>query len=69
MAGVDDELEAFWNKLLSRDPLQIHEVFDPLDAATRRQILSHLQRMASEEGWLDEQRESARAALKTIEAL
>jgi len=69
MFNSDKELEIFWDKLLSRDHLQIHEVFDPLDVLLRNQIIAHLQRMATEEGWQEEQKESALAALNAIETL
>jgi hypothetical protein len=65
---VSDEeaITQFWDALLSRRPAAIRAVFQPLDAATRRAVAAHLQKMASEDGWHPEQRQSAQAALDAL---
>jgi hypothetical protein len=66
MTEVRDPLEIFWDAILSRQPDQIRAAYMPLGAADRRDLIAHLQRMVSEEGWHPEQRKSAQAALETI---
>lgn len=61
-----DPLEVLWNKLLSRNPKQIRAAFAGLDAASQTEVLQHLQRMSTEEGWHPEQRKSAEAALAAL---
>jgi hypothetical protein len=61
-----DPIEAFWEDLLSRRKPRILRAFQGLESSARREVLRHLQRMASEEGWHPEQAASARAALKVI---
>lgn len=61
-----DPLEWFWEKLLSRSPEQIRAVFKTIDEASQREVLVHLKKMASEEGWHPEQAASARAALEAL---
>jgi hypothetical protein len=60
-------LEKLWADLLSRKPKQIQAAFDTLDHASRKAVLDHLKHMALDEGWQPEQRDSASAALQTIE--
>jgi len=64
-----DPLEDFWGKLLSRQPELIRQAFSALEEAEQKPVLDHLARMAGEAGWQPEQRESARAALETLERL
>jgi hypothetical protein len=64
-----DPVEAFWDALFSRDPDQIHAVFDPLDEDTRQSVIAHLVRMITEKNWHPEQAKSARFALVTIKNL
>ena len=63
----DAELEALWDGLFSRDAGQIRAAFARLQADERPAILTHLRRMAEEEGWHAEQRKSAQAALDVLE--
>ena len=58
--------EYLWDALLSRQPGQIQAAFASLDAAEQNTVLSHLKRMAEEDGWHPEQRQSALAALETL---
>jgi hypothetical protein len=62
-------LEIFWDNLLSRDPVKILAVLKPLNSHDRNAAIQHLQRMVNEEGWHDEQRQSALSALKVIETI
>ncbi len=62
------DLEAFWGMLLSKDAERIRAAWGWLAQHERAAIRAHLERMASEEGWLAPQRDSARAALNIIGA-
>lgn len=61
-----DSLDAFWERLLSRQPDLIYEAFHTLLEDEREAVVIHLRAMAVEEGWHSEQRISAREALKTL---
>jgi len=67
MSTLIDPLEKLWNALLSRDAQQIKSTFDSLDDASQKAVIEHLNHMATEDGWLDEQRASANTALDTIQ--
>jgi hypothetical protein len=64
-----DPLESLWNRLLSGEPELVRRTFTSLDEAERRAVFTHLERMASEPGWLAEQRASAQAALAALDSL
>jgi hypothetical protein len=68
LSDPSEPLAIFWDAILSREPKQILSVFEILDTATRKAVILHLERMASEEGWLDEQRRSAQVALDVVRA-
>ena len=59
-------LEILWDDLLSEQPETIRTAFAALDKTDQNMVLTHLERMASEEGWQPGQRRSALAALKAI---
>ncbi len=61
-----DGLEEFWEAILSEDPPRIRAAWLTLIEAERAAVHAHLERMAAEEGWTEGQRDSARAALRTI---
>lgn len=61
-----DPLEYIWDNLLSRSPKRIRAVFKNLDEASQREVISHLNKMVSEEGWQPEQIASAKAALAAL---
>ena len=64
---MDKWLEKFWGEVLSRDPQRILAAMSIIkDAEEREAIIAHLQRMATEEGWLEPQRISAKAALAAL---
>jgi uncharacterized protein YdeI (YjbR/CyaY-like superfamily) len=58
--------EILWDALLSRQPKRVKEIFQALTPDEQRAVLSHLQRMSTEDGWHPEQRASAQAALEAI---
>ncbi len=64
-----EPLALFWDEVLSRQPARIRKAVASLDSATRKELVVHLQRMVSEEGWQPEQRKSAQAALDAISDL
>lgn len=61
-----DPLEVLWNKILSRNAKQVRAAYASLDPASQTEVLQHLQRMATEDGWHPEQRKSAEAALAAL---
>lgn len=64
---MSEWLEHFWGEILSREADRTRTAFEALEDADERQaILQHLQRMASEEGWTEPQRLSARLALSAL---
>jgi hypothetical protein len=67
MDSTPEQLESLWNGLLSRQPELVWEAFTSLDPASQKNILAHLKRMVSEDGWQTEQIISAQAALRVLE--
>ena len=63
---MNNPLEAFWDQILSRDPVQVKEAYASLDAETRLAVQHHLHEMAAGDGWHVEQRASAAAALTAL---
>ncbi len=61
-----DPLERLWSDLLSRDKNIIVAAFQRLDTASQENVLVHLHKMLTEDGWHREQRKSARAALGVL---
>jgi hypothetical protein len=66
MVEEREPLEIFWDSILSRDPELIQSAFTPLDTTSQENVLAHLKRMVSEEGWHPEQIISAKAALNVL---
>lgn len=62
----DDELEALWGGLLSREAGRVREAYATLAPEEQQAVLAHLRRMAEEAGWHKEQRLSAQAALEFL---
>jgi predicted Fe-S protein YdhL (DUF1289 family) len=60
-------LDEFWADLLSEEPLRIMAAWVTLESEEQAAVLEHLRRMATEEGWVESQRDSARAALDVID--
>ncbi len=67
MSDIFSSAEQFWDAILSRDPDLIRAAFRPLDKASRREVLTHLRVMATEEGWQPQQTASAQAALDALQ--
>ena len=65
----DKELERIWNGVLSKDPDTIQKTYRSLDKASKSVILQHLERMVTEEGWVEAQAAAAQAALTAIKAM
>lgn len=64
-----DWLEIFWEDILSEDAARTKAAFDSLTTLEERTgVYRHLERMASEEGWAESQRDAALAALATLAA-
>lgn len=59
-------LEKIWDDILSRRPARIRRRFDLLDEASRLEVLQHLKRMTTEDGWQEAQVASAQAALAAL---
>jgi len=59
-------LEDFWENILSRDADLIRTAINQISKDERNQIVNHLQKMASEPEWHEEQKISARRALDVI---
>ena len=61
-----DELEQFWEEMLSEEPIRIVAAWVTLDEEAKAAVQEHLGRMATEEGWAEVQRAAAQAALDAI---
>ncbi|NIM93730.1 MAG: hypothetical protein GTO18_08475 [Anaerolineales bacterium] len=59
--------EAFWSDVLSEDPTRIHSAIESISSEEREAVISHLERMANEPGWLEGQQRRAQFALKVLE--
>ena len=60
------ELEPLWERLLSREEMQVKTAFSSLSESEQEAVLIHLRRMAQEDGWHSEQRISAQIALDVL---
>lgn len=63
------QLPDFWSAILSRNPQQIREAFILLDESSKKAVVNHLEKMATEAGWHPEQVKSAKAALLIIRSI
>ena len=59
-------LEEIWDDILSRRPARIRRRFNLLDEASRQEVIQHLKKMITEEGWQEVQVASAQAALAAL---
>ena len=64
---MSEWLEDFWGDLLSEEPARVIAAWKQIDPEARVAVREHLQRMATEDGWADGQRDSARVALHAID--
>lgn len=60
------DLENFWAAILSENPGQVKAAFDSIPSEDQAAILSHLERMAHEDGWNEGQKRRSRAALRIL---
>lgn len=67
MASATDEIEAFWEALLSSDPARIRRAWGALSAPEAAATLAHLHKMAEAPGWQPAQQQAAADALQVIE--
>lgn len=67
MIDLESFLEQTWDGILSRDVERIDSVYKGLGEENQKVVLSHLHKMAEEEGWHPEQVKSARFALEVLE--
>ena len=66
MEQSQDELESFWDALLSRQDELILKAFNSLDKEGKEAVTNHLRRMCTEKGWHPEQAASAKSALDVL---
>ena len=66
MFDLEQYLEKAWDDLLSRDKDRVIKRFSSLDESSQKNVLEHLQRMATEPGWHSEQSKSAQSALQIL---
>jgi len=64
---LNGNLELFWSRVLSEDPAQIIKAVKSLSLEEQQAVIEHLQRMANETGWLEEQLRRARIALIVLD--
>jgi hypothetical protein len=68
-SSTDNFLENLWDALLSRQSDQIRAAFQSLDSPSQDNVLVHLTRMVTEEGWQPEQVVSAQSALNVLKTI
>jgi hypothetical protein len=69
MTNLESFLEQTWDRILSRNPQRIAQVFNSLGNEDQQVVLQHLRKMTSESGWHPEQVISARTALEVLERI
>ena len=62
-----DEIQEFWDNLLSEQPEKIRETYTQMDAKLQQHVLVHLYKMINEPGWHPAQVGAAQFAINTIE--
>lgn len=63
------DAEALWVEILSEEPGRVRKAWLGLDDDEAAAVIAHLNKMTTEDGWADVQRQSAEAALRAIRAL
>ena len=66
MASATDELETFWEEVLSSEPARIRRAWRTLTDEEARAALEHLRKMAQEPGWQPVQQQAAADALRAL---
>jgi hypothetical protein len=69
MFAMDDYLERIWDGILSEEEALIQKTYQELSDIDKQTVLTHLNKMATEEGWLPVQKKSAETALKVISGM
>ena len=59
-------MEEIWDAILSRNPNKIIMTFRTLSEQDKQNVVHHLNKMSTEDGWLPAQKISADTALKII---
>ena len=59
-------MEEFWDAILSRNPNKIITAFKALPDQDKRNVIRHLNKMSTEDGWHAAQKISADTAIKII---
>jgi hypothetical protein len=62
-------LEQVWGEIISSRPQRIKRMFMSLDLASQKEVIQHLKRMATEEGWQAVQVRSAREAIAALDPI
>jgi NADH:ubiquinone oxidoreductase subunit E len=63
---MSDPFETLWTEILSRQEERIKAAFSRLSEEEQETVITHLNKMVSEEGWHPEQVVSAITALEAI---
>lgn len=66
MTEQPEDLEELWSGLLSSDPGLIRRIWNDLTDDEARAVAEHLQKMISEAGFSEEQKQAAQTALEAI---
>ncbi|MBX3082284.1 MAG: hypothetical protein KF716_11680 [Anaerolineae bacterium] len=64
----NDWLEDLWDNILSEDAVRILAKWRELSEEDQLAIWEHLNKMSTEDGWADVQRDSAQAAINALKA-
>lgn len=62
-----NQIENFWENILSEDPQKILSVYKDINAEEKKHLIIHLYKMVNEPGWQKSQRQTAQKAIDTIE--
>ena len=66
---MSDELQDFWDNILSAEPEKIINTYRILDANEQQYVIVHLYKMINEPGWHSSQVSAAQVAISTIEEI
>jgi hypothetical protein len=66
MTMTMDELQLFWDGILSENSEEVLNAFNSVSEEEQQACLTHLQKMTTEEGWHEAQIRSAQFALNQL---
>jgi hypothetical protein len=66
MTEQTDDLEELWSGLLSCDAGLVRRIWNDLTDDEAQAVAEHLQKMVTEEGFSEDQKQAAQAALEAI---